>query len=176
VARSPRAGKRTEPVHVQHETGPAETRGRSRRCGRAFRGRDAARSRPTGALDGQALAALGAAALQSQAPGSRLHARPKTMRPRSLALLRLVGAFHRSRDHRQVASQYTQTCSQFWPNFGSRRPPLLFPALCAKPPRRRDSHSQAAGIFARLGHLARSSRIANDKCSWKESFGAARAS
>ena len=49
------------------------------------------------ASDGQALAALGPAALERQAPGLRLHALAEPVAAGALALLWLVGAFHGER-------------------------------------------------------------------------------
>src|SRR3954468_22536053 len=53
---------------------------------------------PRRASDGEALAALGAPALERQATGLRLHALAKPVRPRALALLRLVGPLHGDAD------------------------------------------------------------------------------
>src|SRR5204863_3670123 len=71
--------------------------GRSHRCAIADRAEIVAPIRPTGPSDGEPLATLRATTLERESAAARAHPRPESVGPGSLALLRLVGAFHDSR-------------------------------------------------------------------------------
>src|SRR5262245_15800385 len=103
----PRAGTHTARGSDCPSTGPAGTRARTPRCATAGDGEEA---RANAALqsdrggaggphasDGQALAALVAAALEHEPAGTRAHTGAKPVGAGALALLGLIGALHVSR-------------------------------------------------------------------------------
>jgi len=124
--------------------------GRSRRFATACCALGGAVDRPAGASDAQALATLRAPALQREPTRPRAHPSAETVRPRSLALLRLVGAFHGSRARGGWRTSIRSEVPN--PGAGGRHDTArLFPALCVKPCPRRPGRQKAADIFARLG-------------------------
>ena len=92
-----RGGTREARAHGLHESGRYGRRDRSRRCATACLALGAAVQRPSRTSHSEALAALVAATLQREPAGPCAHSRAETVCSRSLALLRLIGAFHDSR-------------------------------------------------------------------------------
>ena len=128
------------------------TRGRNRRCATASSARPADERPARPPSHRQALATLGAPALEREAPGAGSHAGTKAVRTGALALLRLIGAFHGSRPRRAglqpvyaAADSATSRSPDERRLGGPENPisrgnnaPALFPALCVKAHRSAD--------------------------------------
>src|SRR6478672_7153634 len=89
-----RAGTHRARARARRGTAHCETPGRNRRCETASRARPADEPPGRSPSHRQALATLGATALEREAAGASSHAGTKAVRTGALALLRLIGAFH----------------------------------------------------------------------------------
>src|SRR6185437_1775052 len=127
-----RAGTRRARARGPRASGPGERPGRNRRCATASPARPADEPPGRPPSHRQALATLGAAALERESAGAGLHAGSNAVGAGALALLRLVGAFHGSRAQNGFEASIRRGVSG---RSGSHilKPPRFFPRFASEP-------------------------------------------